>query len=322
MKHVFIVNTHAGDGKSSEKLRKSLAEIPDFEYFIFNTRRKEKEGQLVKKIERYFKGEKLRIYCCGGSGTFRNILNSVEDLDNVEFAFYPCGMTNDFLKVFGEDEKYFYDVRKLIDGQVHKIDYIETNHGRSLNTFSIGMDTDTLEGMERYRPFGTISGRIPYFLSIIYALFGIKNIEYELSIDGEVQSGRYYEVFFGNGSTIGGNVKFGLDNCANSGRANTYIGPKVNTLTILPHVILTTSGKPEKTVKYGAKLKNDVKELTIKRVDGKPFAMDFDGEWGNPHKSWHAKLIHNGLKFVIPTEVTSGLDEVNFADDTELKRGD
>ena len=61
MKHVFIVNTHAGDGKSSEKLRKSLAEIPDFEYFIFNTRRKEKEGQLVKKIERYFKCAEIMI---------------------------------------------------------------------------------------------------------------------------------------------------------------------------------------------------------------------------------------------------------------------
>lgn len=305
MKHIFIVNTHAGDGKFSEKLRNTLAGMKDFDYFIFNTRKKQKEDQLVKKIIRYFKGEKLRIYSCGGSGTFRNILNSIDNLDNVELAFYPCGMTNDFLKVFEEDEKYFHSIKNLIDGEVRMVDFIQTDHGRALNTFSLGMDTDTLEGLERFRPFSTINGKIPYMLSIIYAIFSVKNIEYQVSFDGDYQSGQYFEVFFGNGSTIGGTVQFGPSKCANNGVANTFLGPKVNTLTILPHLLLTNAGKPTSTARHGAQL-GSASEMTIKRADGKPFAINYDGEVSEPYISYNAKIVKQGLAFVVPKQVTKG----------------
>ena len=64
-----------------------------------NDAAKAKEKEIVERIAQYFKGEKVRIYSCGGSGTFRNILNSVSDLSNVELAYYACGLTNDFLKI-------------------------------------------------------------------------------------------------------------------------------------------------------------------------------------------------------------------------------
>lgn len=305
MRHIFILNTHAGTKEYSDTLREKLNKIDGFEYFIFTTRSKEKEYPLVKKIAGYFAGEKLRIYCCGGSGTFRNILNSIDNLDNVELAFYPCGMTNDFLKIFKKDETYFKDIMNLVNGTVRKVDYIETNHGRALNTFSIGMDTDTLEGMERYRPFGVISGRIPYFMSIIYSLVGIKNIEYALTFDGVEDINKGYEVFFGNGPYIGGNVKFGLDRLADDGLASVFLGPKVNTFSILPHVLLTTSGKTEETQKFGARLKT-AKEMTIRRTDGKAFSMDYDGEMSEPHESYEARIIHKGLNFVVPSDVSYG----------------
>lgn len=307
MRHIFIVNTHAGQKKLITNMRETLSKMKNFEYYVFSTRTKEKEGALVKRILNYFPGEHIRIYCCGGSGTIRNILNSIDDLENIELAFFPCGMTNDFLKIFKTDEVYFTDIHNLIDGTVRLVDYIETNHGRALNTFSIGMDTDTLEGMERYRPYATISGRIPYFLSIIYALFGIKNIEYALTFDGEETVNKGYEVFFGNGFFIGGNVKFGLDRLADDGIGSVFLGPKVNTLSIIPHVLLTTSGKTKATQKWGAKL-STAKEMTIRRTDGKPFSMDYDGEMSEAFESYEARIVHKGLKFVVPKGVTIGFE--------------
>ena len=35
----------------------------------------------------------------------------------------------------------FYDIDALIDGDVVNIDYIKTNHGVALNTFSLGLDS-------------------------------------------------------------------------------------------------------------------------------------------------------------------------------------
>ena len=217
-------------------------------------------------------------------------------------------MTNDYLKIFKKDAVHFNNIENLINGTVRLVDYIETNHGRALNTFSIGMDTDTLIGMERYRPYGTISGRIPYILSIMYALFGVKNIEYSLTFDDEETTNKGYEVFFGNGFFIGGNVKFGLDRLADDGLASVFLGPKVNTLSIIPHVLLTTSGKTEATQKIGARLKT-AKAMTIRRTDGQPFSMDYDGEMSNAYEEYEARIIHKGLKFVVPVDVTVGFEQ-------------
>lgn len=308
MKHIFIINTHAGQGGFSGKLRKTLEQMEDFDYFLFNTRGKEKEGPLVKKIVGYFAGERLRIYCCGGSGTFRNVLNSIENLNNVELAFFPCGMANHFLKVFGEDEKYFYDIENLIHGKVQPVDYIETDHGRALNSVSVGLDTDTLESLERYRPFGIINGKIPYIMSHSFFLFHVKNVLYDLEIDGEKLEHCGYEVFFGNGSSIGGNAKFGLKHCADDGLANLFLGAKVNAATMLPQILYVTSNRTERTRKFGARI-DTAKEISIRRADGKAFSLDYDGEMGEAFESFRARLVHKGLQFVVPVQVNAGFEK-------------
>lgn len=308
MRHIFIINTHAGQGKFSKNLRSELEKIEDFEYFIFNTRGKEKEGPLIKKITSYFANERIRFYCCGGSGTFRNVLNSIENLDNVELAFFPCGMTNDYLKVFGSDQKYFRDIKNLIDGDVRLVDYIETNHGRALNAFSVGMDTRVIEGVERYRAFGTINSKVPYRLAILFSLIGFDNYEYELTIDGKKSTHKGFEVYFGNGSYIGGNIKFGVIDSANNGMANVFLGPRVNTFSVLPYLANSIKGSTEKNIKRGAKVQV-ASELSIKRVDGNEFSINYDGEISIPHTSFEARIVNRGLKLVVPKQVKKGFEK-------------
>lgn len=308
VRHIFIINTHAGQRKFSKNLRSELEKIEDFEYFIFNTRGKGTEGALVKKITSYFANETIRFYCCGGSGTFCNVLNSIENLDNVELAFFPCGMTNDFIKVFGNQRSYFNDILNLINGEVRLVDYIETNHGRALNSFSVGMDTRVLKGVERYRPFGTISGGIPYLLSILYSLVGIENSEYKLCIDGINSVHKGFEAFFGNGVYISGNLKFGVIESANNGLGNVWLGPRVNTFSVLPILLNCINGNVEKTMKRGAKVLV-ASEFSIERTDGKEFSVNFDGEISSPNKCYKARIINKGLKFVVPKQVNIGFEK-------------
>ena len=100
MKHIFIVNPYAGNMTFANNLRQQLEKIEGFEYFLFNSRYTGNETELTKKIVHFFPDEQLRIYACGGSGTFRNVLEGVGENPLVELAFYPCGMTNDFLYQF------------------------------------------------------------------------------------------------------------------------------------------------------------------------------------------------------------------------------
>ena len=118
MKHIFIVNPYAGSMTFANNLRQQLEKMNGFEYFLFNSRYTGNETELTRKIIDFFPQEQLRIYACGGSGTLRNVLEGVGENPNVELAFYPCGMTNDFLKCFKpEDRTRFYDIAELIGGE-------------------------------------------------------------------------------------------------------------------------------------------------------------------------------------------------------------
>ena len=88
MVHIFLINPYAGKRTFADGLRKKLKEIPDFNYFVFNIGHAGEEAELVRKIRNIFDDEKLRFYCCGGSGTMRNMLNGFDNFDNVEIAFF------------------------------------------------------------------------------------------------------------------------------------------------------------------------------------------------------------------------------------------
>ena len=95
----------------------------------------------------------------------------MEDFSNLEFAFYPKGFTNDFLKVFGKDEYLFKDMDELIEGKVVNIDYIKTNHGNCLNTFSLGLDTEQVLRMEQFRDSSILGKNVPYVFGFFYCAF-------------------------------------------------------------------------------------------------------------------------------------------------------
>lgn len=186
MLHIFIINSHAGNGKFAAGLRKHLAKNhSDLAYYIFHTRKAKDERNLILEILELFGKEKMRIYCCGGSGTISNAIYGVEDFSNLEFAFSPRGFTNDFLKVFGSDEEKFHDIDELIDGKVTYVDYIKTNHGNCLNTFSLGLDSEQVRRMEQFRDISILGKNTPYILGFSYAVLFSKPEELEISVPGQ-----------------------------------------------------------------------------------------------------------------------------------------
>ena len=179
MKHIFIVNPYAGNMTFANNLRQQLEKIKDFEYFLFNSRYTGNETELTRKIVDFFPDEQLRIYACGGSGTLRNVLEGVGENPHVELASYPCGMTNDFLKVFcQEDRARFYDIAELINGETILVDSILTNHGRAINTFSCGMDAEIMRYIATQHPVRTVGIQIPYSAYIFEALLRLKKMDH------------------------------------------------------------------------------------------------------------------------------------------------
>ena len=302
MTHIFIINPFAGHQTFADDLRTKLAKVKNLDYFVFNTRYKGYETELVRKILHIFEGEKLRFYCCGGSGTMRNMLNGFDSLDDVEVAFFPCGLTNDFLKNFGKDEERFYNIEELINGDVIKVDYIKTNYGISLNSLSTGMDSNCLGKMNDFRIFRFVSKDLPYTLATLYSIFVSNPHEYEITLDGEKLNGKFAEIFIGNGCVFGGNMFFAEKTCVNDGKAIFRLVGNKKAFTLLPELLDLQNKKHEKIKKN--MLCGECSKITIRRSSGSIFSINHDGDLINGVSVCEAEIVHKGLNFVVPSGVT------------------
>ena len=302
MIHIFIINNFAGSGTAAQNLREHLSKKDDLRYFVFNTINAGFETTIVRKIFKYFEDEKLRFYCCGGSGTMRNILSGLDDLTNYEVAFYPCGLTNDFLKCFGENSKEFEDIDNLIDGKVIKVDYINTNHGICLNTVSLGLDAKVVESMVRFRPYSIFGSEVPYVLSLIYSIFSSKTREFEITIDGKKEIINSAEIVFGNGEVLGGNMYISENPKIDDGLGSYFIVEDKQGISQIPYVQYTMKKEFDKM--RATSLFGTCQSITIRSLDGKPIYINQDGEFIEGGEFWHAEIVNKGLNFVVPKSVS------------------
>lgn len=129
MRHLFLINPHAGKydrtQEMREKLRTALAggtshgggghPIP------------RPRAELARAAAE--RGEPVRIYACGGDGTLNEAVAGAAGFGNAAVTHYPMGSGNDFLRMFGPDACRFYDLRALLDAPQAPVDLIECNGG-------------------------------------------------------------------------------------------------------------------------------------------------------------------------------------------------
>lgn len=303
MKHIFLVNAKAGKQGFATKLRKELAQMPGLDYYVFNTRRAGDESALVKMVQDFFEGERLRFYCCGGSGTMRNMLNGFEHLDDVEIAFYPCGLTNDFIKTFGEKAKLFADIRNLIGGKVMQVDYLKSNCGIMLNTFSFGLDTFTVQKMEEYRTLKLFNDNLPYNLGVVGSILTTRLQKYVIEADGVKYEGGVTELFYGNGNVLGGNLYFFRDADTTDGLGQLRIVPPRQSLTCFPIMISVMNQRMERLDRAAKTCKSSF--LKVRRQDGGEVPINQDGELIRGVHDWSVEVVPKGLNLIVPKEVLS-----------------
>lgn len=299
--HIFVFNPVLADAINIEEIRSYLSSLHNFRYFIFTVIEEGGETELVRKIQHYFEDERLRIYALGGSGTMRNIINGIEDFDRVEVAFCPQGLTNDFLKVFGHGEEYFRDLRRLIAGEVVAIDYIKTTGGIALNTFSLGLDANLGQMLKISRIFSIFGQKVPYIIAFIYSMFISSPDEYEIVIDDTKYEGAYTQIVFGNGNTLGGSFIFDEYTDFRDGLAKILLSGEYQGVAMLPTVMAMVKGDIAKLSEKA--ILKDASRISIRRRDGGPLTMNFDGEMVIGTEKWEAEIVKRGLRFVLPEGV-------------------
>jgi len=318
LKHIFIINPSAGLTDKTEQIRGILEQRKDIEAIVFNTEEAGQETELMKEMLDIFDDEDVRSCVCGGSGTLSNAIDGVDiaDMEHVEIAYYPCGLTNDFLKNFGDSAKHFDSLNDIIDGLPKHVDYLrcvvdgnDHNVKNELLFVTVGLAAN-IERTSRLMKFiGGISPAVLYTLSTLFTSpFSAAN-EYEVIIDGVDYSREYKLIYVANSMCMGGSfVPIKGEMSCQDGLINVLLIKRIPPLKLLRYLTEFMHGE------IAGKRSNDVsilkcKEIFIRRKDGRMMNVNADGEIHSSY-SWKIKVINGRMKFVTP-------DNAKFIDNSE-----
>ena len=181
MKHLFIVNPIAGGRDCTDDVRRKVeAAFASREdaYEIYVTCAPMDAVDKIK--EKAAQEEHLRIYACGGDGTFNECVCGAAQQENVAVCPFPTGTGNDFCRMFGDEAELFRDLEALLEGSEHEIDLIDCNGRWCANICSVGIDARIGNDVHKYSGLPLIGGAAGYVVSTVVNLFkGINRIRGE-----------------------------------------------------------------------------------------------------------------------------------------------
>lgn len=300
MKHLFIVNPIAGGRDRTEAVRLRVEELfrnRSDKYEIYVTRAAMDAPEKIRREAA--KGEGLRIYACGGDGTFNECVWGAAGLDNAAVCPYPTGTGNDFCRMFGDEQELYRDLSALVEGWEHPIDLIECNGRYSANICSVGIDARIGTQVHNYSKIPLIGGATGYVVSTVV------NVIKGISRNMRIRSGDFYAqgkhtlVCACNGRFYGGGFNPSLDARPDDGIMDVFVIKEVNVLTLIKLIGLYATGRADEMPEYATHLRTDRIDISfdednVINIDGEAvFARDVS-----------MRLIPGAVRLVVPRGMT------------------
>lgn len=232
MRHVFIINPNAGKKGSTQTLEEQIRrEFSGREYEVYMTEGPGHAQALARAAAQV--GDEVRIYACGGDGSLNEAVNGAAGYDNAAVTNVPKGTGNDFLKIFGKENRgRFGDLRDLSEGPQAAMDLIDCNGRLGIGVVCAGVDARIADDVDKYKALPLIHGPGAYILSLIENVL-FKGITRPTAV--EVEDIRYEGetsiICVCNGRYYGGGFMPVGDNMPDDGVLETLVVPQVTRRT-------------------------------------------------------------------------------------------
>lgn len=230
MRHLFIVNPAAGKRDRVEELAGRIRRL-DVPWEIAYTARTGDACRYAR--EAAGRGEPVRIYACGGDGTLNEVVNGAAGADQVAVTNVPLGTGNDFLKIFGpENKERFSDLEALARGPQAAMDLMDCNGKLGIGIACAGVDARIAADVHRYKRLPLVRGVGAYILSLL-----VNVIFKGITRPARVESGDFrYEgdtaiICVCSGRYYGGGFMPVGDNMPDDGQLEMLVVPKVSRFT-------------------------------------------------------------------------------------------
>lgn len=301
MKHIFIVNPNAGQGKALEIIKGQLSAFSsEIESEIYLTREK---GDAKSYIQKCLSESNVptRFYACGGDGTVNEVVNGVIPFKHGEFTAFPCGSGNDFVKCFGNGEA-FLDIKSLVYGKTYDIDVIKVNDRYCINVCNFGLDANVVRIMEKVKYKPIIGGRNAYPTGVVVSFVtSVRNHATVIADGKKLNDGIFMLCTIANGQYVGGQFKCAPRARVNDGLLDVCLVDPVSRFTFLRLVKSYAAGKHLDDPRFSGFLHyTHCKKVEINA--GEDFIISLDGELVNlPHAT--VELIPNAVKIAVPQSI-------------------
>ena len=205
MKHIFVINPAAGQGKALNFIKPKIEEVCakySLDYEIHVT---QKQGEGIEYVKnRAASGEEIRFYACGGDGTLYDVVNGAFGFKNVQVAVIPLGSGNDFIRLFGTKDEYMI-LDDVVNGVPVEFDVIKCDDEIAINQCSMGMDAEVCAMQGKIKKLPLVTGEGAYYIGCLYAIIRKFKNRFTYSIDGgEKKTKDCLFCFCGNSRWYGG----------------------------------------------------------------------------------------------------------------------
>jgi len=300
MKHLFIINPAAGQKESTAQLENTIRTLSVDWEIVYTTAAGDATRFARNAAET---GQAVRIYACGGDGTLNEVVNGAAGFDNAAVTNVPTGSGNDYLKIFGPENKArFDDLDALTVGPQAAMDLIDCNGRLGIGVVCAGVDARVADDVDRYKRLPLIRGLGAYILSLaVNVLFkGITRPTVldagEFHYEGDISiicvcCGRYYG---------GGFMPVG-DNMPDDGVIETLVVPKVGIPTFARLVGAYSKGRYKDFPNLIWPRKDS--EISFASRDERDVVVCVDGEIMRD-KAFTVKISEKKVNFFYPADLS------------------
>lgn len=309
--HIFIVNPAAGKADRTEPITNAVKQLSvDGNVEVYTTVAKGDGARFVcERLQNAV--NPVRLYACGGDGTFFGVLNGILKAGklgspDVSIGAIPTGSGNDFIKSFNIEASRFRSIRDMSEGETMPIDVIKITDASGESTVcaniaSAGFDADVCRNMESLRRVPLVSGSNAYRLSVAKTMLSKLGHKFTVLGDGKkvgenLKTDEYLFVLAANGLYYGGGYKPSPESVLNDGLLNLVLIEKVSRLDFPKFIGGYRKGE------YFDKMEGRMVHTPVKNMQilcGSPIDMNLDGEV-LAFKDPYIEIVPHGMNFILP----------------------
>lgn len=302
MKHIFVINPHAGKRSVVEEVSSQIADVQALNKYDMEVVFTNDVDDVIALMDRLDQNEEYRFYACGGDGTLHEMVRHCIHKENFTLIPIPVGSGNDFVRTFGIPKTEYYKIENMMNSKRFLIDTIKVGPHHCMNTASVGLDATIGDMTNKMKKRKIMKGSLGYTLSFIGSLATKISFPMNFKVDDhQMPDANYNFVVAANGRYYGGGFKAAPEAVLDDGLLDVVTIDSVNRRTM---VKLAPKYREGKHLSYTEFIKYQ-KAKVIQFESEEEMVLNLDGEIKRM-KSPRIEVVPSSLYIVIPEVHTTG----------------